>query len=117
RRMTRSSRSPHCSPPAQNNSARERFRGGGSGVQRQCIWIRYNDDMSTSQLRQRAKKKLDQVPADDLQSAMAFIDYLADRAHGLVRPPLEERLKQAARDLRAGKAVPWDQLRRKYRRV
>ena len=73
--------------------------------------------MSTAQLRQRAKKKLDEVAADDLKSAMEFIDYLAAKAQGLVRPPLEERLKQAERDLRAGKAIPWEQLRRKYRRV
>jgi hypothetical protein len=70
--------------------------------------------MSTVELRKKLKQRVDKVPAGQLRSAMEYLDYLVAMRN---RPPLEERLKQAEREFKAGLGTPWEKLRRKYRRV
>ena len=76
--------------------------------------IRNGEIMSTLELREKAKKRIDDIPAKQLRSAMEYIEYLATMGS---RPPLAERLKQADREMKAGMGIPVEKLRRKYRRV
>ena len=77
--------------------------------------------MSTAELRRRIKKEVDALPPERLQSAADFIAFLGDAASDRTfeeylrtRPPIEERLKQAEKDIAAGRLTPVEQLRRKY---
>jgi hypothetical protein len=77
--------------------------------------------MSTAELRRSIKKKVDALAPERLQSAADFLAFLSDPASDRTfeeylrnRPPLEERLRQAEKDITAGRLTPIEQLRRKY---
>jgi hypothetical protein len=76
--------------------------------------------MSTTKLRRKIKKQLDDLPSDRLQSAADFIDFLG-RKNGngasesdprIARMRL--RIRQAEAAEAAGKLVPWQKQKRKH---
>jgi hypothetical protein len=76
--------------------------------------------MSTLQLRQRVKEKIDGLTPARLRSAEQLIDLLtADKANRatlelLQIPGLAQDVENGLRDIRAGKGIALAKLRRKY---
>jgi hypothetical protein len=60
--------------------------------------------MTTTQLRQKIKQAIDELPAERLES-------LADYVRFLSRSSLEQRLKEAEEAFAAGKHVNWRDVR------
>ena len=60
---------------------------------------------STTTLKRRIKRAIDQVPSDKLKSLEDFVTFLSIR-------PLAERIAESERSIAAGKAVPWKRLKR-----
>ncbi|MCY3021703.1 MAG: hypothetical protein NTW87_22045 [Planctomycetota bacterium] len=73
--------------------------------------------MTTAQLRNEARRRLDSLPADKVKVAAEFLAFLDDRASDeataelLAIPGLLEDLAQAKRDQTAGKGVEWRKVR------
>ena len=60
--------------------------------------------MTDAFLRREIKKAIDRLPGDRLPSVA---DYIAFLDH----PSLQQRIEKAERDLKAGKGVPWREVR------
>jgi hypothetical protein len=61
--------------------------------------------MTTNELRREIKKTIDRVPPDRLESLADYVQYLT-------RPSLEQRIKEAEKEIAAGKGVNWRSVRR-----
>ena len=78
--------------------------------------------MTTMDLRQEARSRLDALPADKLKVAAEFLAYLDERASDeataelLKIPGLLDELREARAQTAAGKGTPFEKLRRKYRK-
>lgn len=69
--------------------------------------------MSTLELRQLAKERIDALPATRLRSVLDFIGYLSSGSSP-ARPDFATRITQAKRDIAAGRLTAAAKLRRKY---
>ena len=75
--------------------------------------------MTTAQLRNRAKMRVDALPAEKVKVAADFLAYLltaagAETAEKLARTAkFERQLAQAEREVAEGHATPVERLRRK----
>jgi hypothetical protein len=78
--------------------------------------------MTTAELLQHAKDTLAGLPPEQLKVAAEFLRYLDERASDeateelLKIPGLLEDLEEAERDFAEGRSVPFEKLRRKYKR-
>jgi hypothetical protein len=78
--------------------------------------------MTTTDLLQVAKETLEGLPPPQLKVAAEFLRYLDERASDeateelLKIPGLLEDLAEAERDIAEGKTIPYEKLRRKYKR-
>lgn len=74
--------------------------------------------MTTTQLRQRAKERLDSLPADKVRVAAEFLDYLdtaASRdatAELLKMPGLLQDVEDAAKQINSGRFKDWRKVRK-----
>jgi hypothetical protein len=74
--------------------------------------------MTTTQLRQRAKERLDNLPADKVRVAAEFLDYLdtaASRdatAELLKMPGLLQDVEDATTQIKSGRFKDWRKVRK-----
>ncbi len=75
--------------------------------------------MSALKLRKEIKKQVDELPEGELQLVKGLLTVIKARGHDETfeeymknRPPFAERMKQAKRDIRAGRLTNWRDLRR-----
>ena len=77
--------------------------------------------MTTTEQRKAAKEALDGLPPDKLKVAVEFLRYLEERASEeateelLKIPGLLEDVREAEKEVVAGKGTPVAKLRRKYK--
>jgi hypothetical protein len=77
-----------------------------------------SDDMTTAQLRERAKERLDSLPADKVRVAAEFLDYLdtaasSDATAELLKiPGLLEDVENAAEQIKTGRFKDWRKVRK-----
>lgn len=73
--------------------------------------------MSAAKLRDRAKQMIDDLPPERLGLAASFLGFLKDEgghrptAGVASRATLQQRLRQASRDVAAGRTVNWRNVR------
>jgi hypothetical protein len=74
--------------------------------------------MTTTQLREKAKERLDSLPPDKVRVAAEFLDYLETAASRdataelLKVPGLLEDVEEAADHIKAGRFTDWRKVRR-----